>query len=84
LFDLDGNGGDGNGSDLEDASGVWMFLEFDVSGLGAGHLHLSVANNSGSEIIFIDAVTITGGVIPAPGALALLGLAGIASRRRRR
>lgn len=84
LFDLDGNGGDGNGSDLEDASGVWMLLEFDVSGLGAGHLHLSVANNSGSEIIFIDAVTITGGVIPAPGALALLGLAGIASRRRRR
>jgi hypothetical protein len=32
----------------------------------------------------IDNVFIEGTVIPAPGALALLGLAGLASRRRRR
>ena len=61
-----------------------MFLEFDVSSLGEGHLHVRVENNSGSEAIFVDSVSIFGGVIPAPGAFALLGLAGIASRRRRR
>jgi len=84
LYSLDGNGGDGNGSVLEDASGTWMFLEFDVSELGAGHLHVRGASNSGSEAYFIDAVSIYGDVVPAPGALALLGLVGIASRRRRK
>ena len=84
LYSLDGTGGDGNGSDMEDAAGVWMFLEFDVSALGEGHLHVRGASNSGSEAYFIDAVSIYGDSIPAPGALALLGLAGIASRRRRK
>ena len=83
LYELLGTGGDGNGSDLEDASGAWMFLELDVSELGAGHLHVRVETNSGTEAIYIDSVSIMGGVIPAPGALALLGFAGIASRRRR-
>ncbi len=83
LYSLDGTGGDGNGSVLEDASGSWMFLEFDVSTLGEGHLHVRGASNSGSEAYFIDAVSIYGAV-PAPGALALLGLAGLASRRRRK
>jgi len=79
LFDISEDG-------LEEAgeAGQWMFLEFDVSALGEGHLHVRVENNSGSEAIFVDAVSIFGGVIPAPGAFALLGLAGIASRRRRR
>ena len=84
LVSFDGNGGDGNGSVLEDASGTWMFLEFDVSELGAGHLHVRGESNSGSEAYFIDAVSIYGDAVPAPGALALLGLAGIASRRRRK
>ena len=84
LFELDGNGGDGNGSDLEDASGTWMFLEFDISDLGSGHLHVRGESNSSTEAYFIDAVSIYGSAIPAPGAIALLGLAGIASRRRRR
>ena len=70
--------------ELEANAGAWMLLEFDVSDLGAGHLHISVETNSGSEAIFVDSVSIMGGVVPAPGALALLGLAGIASRRRRR
>ena len=83
LYSLDGEEGDGNGSVLEDASGAWMFLEFDVSTLGEGHLHVRGASNSGSEAYFIDAVSIYGDV-PAPGALALLGLAGLASRRRRK
>ena len=84
LFELDGEDGDGNGSDLEDAAGTWMFLEFDISELGSGHLHVRGESNSGTEAYFIDAVSIYGDVIPAPGAFALLGLAGIASRRRRR
>jgi len=82
LYSLDGTGGDGNGSDIEDVSGSWMFLEFDVSALGSGHLHVRTETNSGSEVISIDSVNIYG--IPAPGALALLGLAGLTSRRRRR
>ena len=77
LYDISEPGLEGN-------SGSWMLLEFDVSALGEGHLHVRVETNSGSEAIFLDSVTITGGVVPAPGALALLGLAGIASRRRRR
>jgi MYXO-CTERM domain-containing protein len=84
LYSLDGADGDGNGSVMEDASGSWMFLEFDVSELGAGHLHVRGESNSGSEAYFIDAVSIYGDAVPAPGALALLGLAGIASRRRRK
>jgi hypothetical protein len=84
LYELLGTGGDGNGSDLEDASGTWMFLEFDVSGLGGGHLHVRFESNSSNEAVFIDSVSIMGSVIPAPSALALLGLAGIAGRRRRR
>ena len=83
LYSLDGEEGDGNGSVLEDASGAWMLLELDVSTLGEGHLHIRGASNSGSEAYFIDAVSIYGAV-PAPGALALLGLAGLASRRRRK
>jgi MYXO-CTERM domain-containing protein len=37
-----------------------------------------------SSISRLDNIFIEGTVVPAPGALALLGLAGVASRRRRR
>jgi len=70
-------------TELEDAAGVWLFLEFDVSALGAGHLHVRGASNSGSEAYYIDAVSVYGAVVPAPGALALLGIAGLARRRRK-
>jgi hypothetical protein len=69
-------------TELEDAAGVWLFLEFDVSALGAGHLHVRGASNSGSEAYYIDSVSVYGNV-PAPGALALLGIAGLARRRRK-
>jgi len=77
LYDISEDGLEGN-------AGAWMLLEFDVSALGEGHLHIRVENNSSVEVISLDSVSIMGSVIPTPGALALLGLAGFASRRRRR
>ena len=67
------------GSDIDDLGleGVWT--EF---GGGAGDLKISLDSNSGSEATWVDNIVWTG--VPAPGALALLGLAGIAGRRRRR
>ncbi len=75
-----GDGADG-GVAMETAAGTWMFIEaFDVS----GNLSIEFASNSGTEAVFIDDINIWTGAVPAPGALALLGLAGIASRRRRK
>ncbi len=75
-----GDGAD-NGDAMEAAAGTWMLIEgTNVS----GQLTISFDSNSGSEALYIDAVNIWTGAVPAPGALALLGLAGIASRRRRR
>ncbi|MDP7008662.1 MAG: hypothetical protein QGI78_03730 [Phycisphaerales bacterium] len=66
--------------ELEGSAGAWMLIE----GSGSGQLSINFDSNSGSEAVFVDAVNIWTGAIPAPGALALLGLAGLASRRRRR
>jgi MYXO-CTERM domain-containing protein len=66
--------------ELEGSAGQWMLIE----GSGTGQLSINFDSNSGSEAVFIDAVNIWTGAIPAPGALALLGLAGLASRRHRR
>lgn len=74
-------GTDDGGAAMEAASGVWMFIE--AVGV-SGNLEFAFSSNSGSEAFFIDAITIEGAAVPAPGALALLGLAGIASRRRRK
>jgi len=65
---------------MEEASGVWIVVSGAVSG---GALDISFGSNSGSEAVYIDAISIEGSAVPAPAALALLGLAGIASRRRR-
>lgn len=69
------------GLEAAGAGGTWMLLEFDVSALGSGHLHIRTETNSGSEVISIDSVNIY--AIPAPSALALLGIAGLIRRRRR-
>ena len=71
---LDTAGSDIDDLDLEE---VWTTYEG-----GAGKLEISLDSNSGNEAIFIDNIQWT--AIPAPGALALLGLAGIAGRRRGR
>jgi MYXO-CTERM domain-containing protein len=62
--------------------GSWITLEFTPE--TSGHFHIAFSSNSGTESVFIDAVNIYGTPIPAPGAFALLGLAGLASRRRRK
>jgi MYXO-CTERM domain-containing protein len=75
-----GDGADG-GNAMETAAGTWIFIE--ATGV-SGNLVFEFGSNSGSEAVFIDDITIFTGSIPAPGALALLGLAGITSRRRRK
>ena len=64
------------GDDLELITGEW----FTVSGSGSGALAITFSSNSGTEALFIDEVYVYG--VPAPGALALLGIAGLATRRR--
>jgi hypothetical protein len=78
LLNLGGT--DDGGAAMEGASGVWFLVSGAVSG---GALDISFGSNSGSEAVYIDAISIEGFAVPAPAALALLGLAGIASRRRR-
>jgi MYXO-CTERM domain-containing protein len=78
LYSL--GGGDDGGLAMEEASGSWILLSLDVSG---GALEIAFACNSGSEALYIDAISIEGAAVPAPAALALLGLAGFARRRRR-
>jgi len=73
-----GGGSDG-GVALEDASGIWILIE----ATGTGSLSIAFESNSASEAVFIDAISISTGEIPAPGVLALLGIAGLAQRRRR-
>jgi MYXO-CTERM domain-containing protein len=78
------------------APGTWSTTTYNA--LYTTSVSVAAADNQ-SEVLFrfrslvtaaaagssrIDNVTISSGPVPAPGALALLGLAGIASRRRRR
>lgn len=74
---LDTTGADIN-NDFSYLEGVWTTLEL----AGSGQLVIKFASNSSNESIALDNIQWTG--VPAPGALALLGLAGLASRRRRR
>jgi MYXO-CTERM domain-containing protein len=78
LYSIGGT--DDGGFAMEEASGVWFLVSGTVSG---GALEISFGSNSGSEALYIDAIYIEGAAIPAPAALALLGLAGFARRRRR-
>ena len=74
-----GNTGDG-GLEIEALAGSWFIVSGAVSG---GALEIAFGSNSGAEALFIDAISIEGAAVPAPGVLALLGLAGMSRRRRR-
>jgi MYXO-CTERM domain-containing protein len=74
---------DTTGSDIDDLDieGEWRTLTW--TGLTDSEVVITFSSNSGSEALFIDNVVWEGEAIPAPGALALLGLGGLAARRRR-
>jgi len=72
------------GDDIEalDHIGAWETLTLDLTGFTTATLNFELDANSGSEAIYLDNIFYSN--IPAPGALALFGLAGLAARRRRR
>jgi hypothetical protein len=74
---------DTTGSDIDDLGieGEWTTLTW--TGLTDSEVVIIFSSNSGTETLMIDNVVWSGEAIPAPGTLALLGLAGIAARRRR-
>ena len=74
---------DTTGSDIDDLGieGAWTTLTW--TGLTDSEVVIIFSSNSGSETLMIDNVIWEGTAVPAPGALALIGLAGIVARRRR-
>lgn len=80
LWAFDGPGSDGDGNYGE------TFLPWADAPAGKGMWHVEFENDWGADAnpnVYAN-ITITFHKAPAPGALALLGLAGVASRRRRR
>ncbi len=77
-------------SSADDGTDNWGLISFDLEDLiGNGRINadgivltISIDNNSSSENIFVDNVAFEG--IPAPSSLALLGLGGLVTSRRRR
>lgn len=70
------------GQDIDDLEieGEWRTITW--NNLTSSEVVISVDFNSSTEAIYIDNVQWSSTPIPAPGALALLGLAGLARRRR--
>lgn len=73
------------GSDINDLGieGGWISTDLNLTGYVDVTLHVELESNSGSEALYLDNIVFKTGV-PAPGALALLGLGGLAATRRRR
>ena len=74
---------DTTGTDIDDLEieGEWRTLTW--TGLTDSEVVITFSSNSGAETLMIDNVVWEGEAIPAPGALALLGLGGLVARRRR-
>ena len=72
------------GSDIDDLDieGQWLTLETDLSAYTMATLRFELDSNAGTEALYVDNAFFN--VIPAPGAIALLGLAGLMTRSRRR
>ena len=62
--------------------GLWDGLNFSPNTLGDYQFTIAVRNGSATGAI-VGSTTMTVSVVPAPGAIALLGLAGFVGRRRR-
>ena len=74
----DGSGFIGLVSSTTQWQGFWS------TGAAITSISIQVMGGSGSPSLYPSADSISVAVIPAPGAFALLGVAGLASRRRRR
>jgi len=74
----DGSGFIGLVSSASQWQGFWS------NGPAITSISIQVMGGSGSPTLFPSADSISVAVIPAPGAVALLGVAGVAARRRRR
>ena len=74
----------GNGSLAEGAYNSQDTLQDFVGMDKQGTWTLTVGDGQGGDIGFVDGWHLTLNNVPAPGALALLGLAGLAGNRRRR
>jgi len=70
----------GDALETSEATGNWLSLNLDLSAYTTATIRFELDSNSGSEAIYVDNIV----VVPAPGAIALLGLAGLAGARRRR
>jgi MYXO-CTERM domain-containing protein len=75
--------------DASPQSGGHVIIDLSAHGYdGAGSTTMRFQFGSDTSVTFggvnIDNVLVTGDLVPAPGALALLGMAGFAARRRRR
>lgn len=73
---------EGDAIEKLDHLGAWETFTFDLTGFSTATLHFELDANSGSEAIYVDNIFYSN--IPAPGALALFAVAGLAARRRRR
>ena len=62
--------------------GLWDGLNFNPNTLGDYQFTIAVRNGSATGAI-VGSTTMTVSVVPSPGAIALLGVAGLANRRRR-
>lgn len=74
------------GSDIDDLGieGAWITSQISLDGYSTAQLHFELESNSSSEALYIDSIRFKGDLIPAPGSMVLLGLGGLAMRRRRR
>lgn len=73
---------DTTGLDIDDLGieGYWMTLTVDLSAYSSFALEVYLDSNASAESIFLDNIRL----IPAPGAVTLLGLGGLILARRRR